>query len=233
MDERSGLMVGVVSLAVNLIALIVIAYVYAKPAINRWATIRTLAAGENMRIHDLLTPEQRLRSLSARQRLRFAWRSWVFVNIQRCMTRADRVRKMALSEAVKALMRHTGCGWHTLGEVPATRALTERERLIVHETVGQVRWLRTGNDARATLRSHRGVRCSGGCGTKFGKRRNDHNFSGGPDIDRWLHGWRCPDRGACRGDNTADVGHLCGMCSHERTEPVADCLTSPMGEVLA
>ena len=44
MGERTGLMVGVVSLVVNLIALIVIAYVYAKPAINRWATIRTLAA---------------------------------------------------------------------------------------------------------------------------------------------------------------------------------------------
>ena len=62
-------------------------------------------------------------------------------------------------------------------------------------------------DRRA--RMHKRVLCAGGCGTRFGKRRRDHDFLGGEGIHG---GWLCPTT-PCKGQSTGD--HHCGMCLEE------------------
>lgn len=78
---------------------------------------------------------------------------------------------------------------------------------------------------RLQYRRHRGVRCSGGCGTKYGKRRKDHDFSGGGGIDL-SGGWFCHslEKNALdeRCDPKATGDHYCGMCTKERAARQAD-----------
>ncbi len=59
-------------------------------------------------------------------------------------------------------------------------------------------------------RIHRNVMCAGGCGTRYGKRRKDHNFSGGSGIEG---GWLCPTNISCLDEPIGD--HYCGMCTHQ------------------
>ena len=75
--------------------------------------------------------------------------------------------------------------------------------------------------SRDLMRRHKGVRCAGGCGTKYGKKRKDHDFSGGGGV-KDSGGWRCEwigkhgTRGSCIPKATGD--HYCGMCSEERRD---------------
>ena len=74
---------------------------------------------------------------------------------------------------------------------------------------------------RDLMRRHRGVRCAAGCGTKYGKKRKDHDFAGGGGV-RDSGGWYCERIGAygmtgsCIPKATGD--HYCGMCGKERRE---------------
>lgn len=74
---------------------------------------------------------------------------------------------------------------------------------------------------RDLMRSHRGVRCAGGCGTKYGKKRKDHDFAGGGGVKN-SGGWPCgcinsiSGEGSCIPEATGD--HYCGMCRKERRE---------------
>ena len=74
---------------------------------------------------------------------------------------------------------------------------------------------------RNLMRRHKGVRCAGGCGTKYGKKRKDHDFAGGGGVNGsggWFCAWAsaCGTRGSCIPEATGD--HYCGMCSHERRD---------------
>ena len=72
---------------------------------------------------------------------------------------------------------------------------------------------------RDLMRRHKGVRCASGCGTKYGKNRKDHDFSGGGGV-KDSGGWRCEwigaygTGGSCIPSATGD--HYCGMCSQDR-----------------
>ena len=71
---------------------------------------------------------------------------------------------------------------------------------------------------RDLMRRHKGVRCAGGCGTKYGKKRKDHDFAGGggvKDSGGWYCEWINANRasGSCIPKATGD--HYCGMCSQE------------------
>ena len=74
---------------------------------------------------------------------------------------------------------------------------------------------------RDLMRKHKGVRCAGGCGTKYGKKRRDHDFVGGGGV-KDSGGWHCESnnayrtRGSCIPKSTGD--HYCGMCSQERRD---------------
>ena len=74
---------------------------------------------------------------------------------------------------------------------------------------------------RDLMRRHKGVRCAGGCGTKYGKKRKDHNFVGGGGV-KDSGGWFCEwmkeggATGSCLPKATGD--HYCGMCSQERSD---------------
>ena len=74
---------------------------------------------------------------------------------------------------------------------------------------------------RRLKRVHRGVRCAEGCGTKYGKRRADHNIiSSGDGIEG---GWFCPTRdGSCLDLQKATGDHRCGMCLNPATRPLED-----------
>ena len=72
---------------------------------------------------------------------------------------------------------------------------------------------------RDMMRRHRGVRCAGGCGTKYGKKRKDHDFAGGGGV-KGSGGWHCEwispceMTGSCIPKATGD--HYCGMCRRDR-----------------
>ena len=71
---------------------------------------------------------------------------------------------------------------------------------------------------RDLMRRHKGVLCAGGCGTKYGKKRKDHDFSGGGGV-KDSGGWYCERISANRASGScipkATGDHYCGMCSQE------------------
>ncbi len=81
---------------------------------------------------------------------------------------------------------------------------------LVVEAVSLSRDRRELRRIRRLKRVHRGVRCAGGCGTKYGERRSDHKFSGGGGNER---GWFCPTSAdSCVDRQKATGDHFCGMC---------------------
>jgi len=199
---------------ISALALLVVAYVYAKPAVNHWAIRGYLVARATPNLLDLQTPEQR-RCLPIQQRLRYWLRRARFRWYQRCAKRVDRVRAHLMHNALQPLLADT-FGTVTTTDPPAHIKLTERERLIVHEAAGTIQHKTQRARERRLQRIHRGVRCAGGCGVRYGKRRSDHNFSGGGP----LNGWTCPDLGVCDDEPTGD--HHCGMCALEGSAGSAD-----------
>lgn len=71
------------------------------------------------------------------------------------------------------------------------------------------------------MRRHRGVRCAGGCKTRYGKKNKADNAIGGGGIAN-DGGWFCPSvsadglSGSCIQKATGD--HYCGKCFRERRE---------------
>ena len=63
------------------------------------------------------------------------------------------------------------------------------------------------------MRRHRGLRCSGGCNTKYGNKRRDHDFVTADGVRR-SGGWLCETLEACSEEVTGD--HFCGMCLREQ-----------------
>lgn len=95
----------------------------------------------------------------------------------------------------------------------------ERETVLQVSAVSKARTERSFQ--RQLMRTHRGIQCAAGCGTRFGKRRSDHNILRGGILDGEgiEGGWHCPSDELCREHPTGD--HYCGMCTEERRSAAA------------
>lgn len=184
----------------GLLSLVILAYVFTKPRVNQWAAVKLLRSFHEMTFDDLLTREQ-LQTLPLRRRVCQAWRRWIMIPlVHRLMTRHDRVRKMDLIGELTRVREHMtsahapppGCDRLTAEAVYLAMRRSEKRKM------------------RELKRDHRGVRCAGGCGTRYGKRRRDHSISGGAGIES---GWLCP-ASPCIQDPSAP--HYCGMCWWEK-----------------
>ena len=168
-----------------------------KPPINRWAIIRYLRCYYDF-LNDIYITPREVQELSLARRLRLVKRA------------ATRRVSLVLMGRVNVLRRDT--------LIP--QLIRERKRPqhlpvadgcdpLVAEALFLSRDFAEDRNERERARVHRGVRCAGGCGTRFGKRRQDHDFLGGEGIHG---GWICPTT-PCHGRRTGD--HYCGMCREE------------------
>ena len=92
---------GDVAAIATVVALLILAYVHAKPAINRWATIRFLRIYSELHWDDLLTREQARELFWPRRLRRWRWNR-SFRLVQRLMTRAHRIAQLELLEQLSA-----------------------------------------------------------------------------------------------------------------------------------
>ena len=86
-----------VAAVATVVALLILAYVQAKPAINRWATVKFLRIHSELHWDDLLTREQ-AKELPWPRRLRRWKRNRMFHLVQHLMTRAHRITQHDLIE---------------------------------------------------------------------------------------------------------------------------------------
>ena len=181
----------------TVITLMILVYVQAKPTLKKWATIRYLRCHYEFTVDLCLTPEE-ARRLPAMERLRRARRGTLRFVAFVLMPRVDHVRLDAL---LFQLYRESRRPHH----LPAADGCDP----LVAEALFVSRQFREDRQDRRRARVHRNVRCAGECGTRFGKRRRDHDFFGGEGI---YGGWLCPAE-SCKGQASGD--HYCGMCLNE------------------
>ena len=192
---------GAIGSAATTVALLILVYTQAKPAMNRWATVKYLRSYYELTFEDLITPEQ-ARALPWARRLRRAWRDkFVIPFVARVMTRQHRIHLLYLIGQLKQADGQMAESW-----VASPQAGVDP---LVVEAVSLSRDRHERRRIRRLMRVHRGVRCARGCGTKYGKRRSDHNFSGGGGIEG---GWFCPSADSCVDRQKATGDHSCGMC---------------------
>lgn len=189
---------GDVAAVETIVARPIVVCVAAKRAINRWATVKYLRIQCEIDWNDLLTPEQ-ARHLAWRTRLRRWRRTCIFRLVQRLMTRAHRIARYDL---FNQLMAELDRSEHL--PVPPGRdpPVVKAAAIAKHE--------RDRRQVRQRARIHRKVMCASGCGTRYGKRRHDHNFFGGSGIEG---GWLCPTNLSCIREPAGE--HYCGMCDLE------------------
>lgn len=195
------------------VSLLLLLYLQAKPRVNRWALVQFLHATYDMEVQDLLTNEQ-AGSLPLKRRLRRWRRGRGFVLYQRFMTMGQRVKARQFQDAFEAARSDMFKTWAP-DEVDFPEHLTEGERGIVLEAAAVSRMREERHQHKQRMRAHKGVFCAGGCGTRFGRRRSDHNFSGGGGIEG---GWHCESSRSCRGKPSGN--HYCGMCTLEQRTAV-------------
>ena len=165
--------------------LLILTYEKAKPAINRWATIRFL------RVHSLVDPEDIFASERA---LSF---------FELLMTREQRNRQLTMIHQL-----------HQVKNLADKNLRTAKCDPLIVRAVVSSRRRRMNRENRRRKRIHKGLLCDGGCGTRFGKRRHDHNFYEGVGIKG---GWFCPSHDSCQKRPTGE--HYCGMCHSEVRAP--------------
>ena len=104
----------------------------------------------------------------------------MFHLVQHLMTRAHRITQHDLIEQLGTALDRS-----ELMPVPpdCDPLVVEAAAIAKHE--------HEKRKARHRARIHRNVVCAGGCGTRYGKRRKDHNFSGGSGISGRDHARRC------------------------------------------
>ncbi len=186
---------GAIGNAATVCSLLILVYVHTKPAANRWATVKFLRTLSELRVENLLTREQ-ARSLQWPRRLHRARRQFVFRLVQRLMTRAHRIAQDELLKQMNAACERSEflpapADCHPLAIEAAALSRHRRERQETHRRA----------------RVHKNVLCAGGCGTRYGKRRHDHSFTGGGVVEG---GWFCPTNVSCVREPTGE--HYCGMC---------------------
>ena len=142
-------------------ALLIPAYVHAKPAINRWATVKFLWIYSELQWDDLLTREQ-ARQLPWQKRLRRWRRIRMYRLVQHLMTRAHRIAHLNLLEQLSAARGRSEFLPPPSGCDP-----------LVIEAAAIVKHDRDRRQARHRARVHRKIVCAAGCGTRSGKRRHN------------------------------------------------------------
>ena len=193
----------------TVVTLMILVYVQAKPAINRWATIRYLRCRYEFYDDIFVTPRE-FRGLSRAKRLRRIKRETLRFAAFALIRRADLLR---LQNMIPQLINESRRPRH----LPVTDGC---DPLVAEALFLSKHYLEDRKDRRRA-RVHRRVRCAGGCGTRFGKQRRDHDFFGGEGI---YGGWHCPST-PCQRRATGD--HYCGMCLEEsrqasETPPLSD-----------
>ena len=184
----------------TVVTLMILVYVQAKPAINRWATIRYLRCYYEFLDDIYITPKESLHS-SWPERLRRIKRGALRYGALALMRRVDHLRRdILLPQLIKERQR------------PQHLPVTDRCDPLVAEALFVSKHYLEDRKDRRRARVHRRVRCAGGCGTHFRKRRQDHYFFGGEGIHG---GWLCPMT-PCQGLVTGD--HYCGMCFKDRRQ---------------
>lgn len=196
------------------VSLLFLLYLQAKPLVNRWALRGFLHIAHAPTGDDLLTDEQ-ARSLSWRRRLTRRRRALAYRAFQRLMTKVQQINSYRLIESFEAAKEQLMELWAS-DDLQLPHQLPERERDIILEAAGFSKLKDERVRRRRMTRAHKGVRCAAGCGTRFGKRRSDHNFSGGGGIEG---GWHCASPRSCLDKPTGD--HYCGMCTVERRQEAA------------
>ena len=186
-----------VGVTAAVVTLMILVYAQTKPAVNKWATIRYLRCRYEFDLDIFLTPGE-ARGLSLMERLRRALRTALRFIAWALIPRAGRTR---LDTLLSQLYRESRRPRH----LPPTDGCDPS----VAEALFVSKDLREYRQDRARIRVHKKVRCAGGCDTRFGKRRRDHDFWGGEGI---YGGWLCPTT-PCRDQPTGD--HYCGMCLNE------------------
>ena len=97
-------------------------------------------------------------------------------------------------------------------ELEFSEHLAEDERRIVLEAAAVSRAREEQHQIKRLKRIHKGLCCAGGCGTRYGERRSDHNLSGFGGVEG---GWLCESNESCHDKPTGE--HYCGMCTMERS----------------
>ena len=184
----------------TVVTLMILVYVQAKPAVNRWATIRYLRCWYEFRDDILVTPRE-VRRFSWARRLRRAQRRALRVSSFMLMRRVDCIRSHTLVDQLVQESRR-----------PEHLPVMDGCDPSVAEALSMSRHYLEDKKERRRARSQNKVRCAGGCGTRFGKPRHDHDFFGGEGLHG---GWLCPTT-PCKGQATGD--HYCGMCLEERRQ---------------
>ena len=193
----------------TVVTLMILVYVQAKPAINRWATIKYLRCYYEFLDDIYITPKESLHS-SWPERLRRIKRGALRYSALALMRRVDHLRRdILLPQLIKERQR------------PQHLPVTDGCDPLVAEALFVSKDHLEDRKERRRARVHRRVRCAGGCGTRFGKQRRDHDFMGGDGI---YGGWHCPST-PCQRRATGD--HYCGMClkasrQASETPPLAD-----------
>ena len=181
----------------TVVTLTILVYVQAKPAVNRWAAIRYLRCVYEFPEDILVTPKEALHMSWAR-RLRRATRGALRGFALALMRQVDHIR---LDTLMRQLFQES--------RRPDHLPFMEGCDPLVAEALFVSRFHLEDRKEQRRKRTHRKVRCAGGCGTRFGKRRRDHDFFGGEGIHG---GWLCPTE-LCQKQATGD--HYCGMCLEE------------------
>ena len=181
----------------TVVTLMILVYVQTKPAINKWATIRYLRCHYEFDLDIFLTPGE-ARGLPLVERLRRSLRAILRFIAWALMPRADHIR---LDTLLPQLYKES----RRLRHLPPTDGCDPS----VAEALFMSKNLKEYRQDRARDRVHKNVRCAGDCGTRFGKRRQDHDFWGGEGT---YGGWLCPTT-HCRDQPTGD--HYCGMCLND------------------
>ena len=166
------------------LALFILIYVTAKPAINRWAMIRFLG------VHSQVDPDD---SFSSERAFRL---------VQLLMTREQRNSHLTMIHQL-----------HQVRNLADKNLMTAKCDPVIVEAILSSKRRRKSREDRPRGRVHKGLKCSAGCGTRFGKRRSDQDFYGGSGIEG---GWFCPSSVSCEREPTGD--HYCGMCLSEMRE---------------
>ena len=150
----------------TVVTLMILVYVQAKPAVNKWATIRYLRCFYEFHDDIFITPRESQRS------------SWA--------KRLRRAKRGTLRFAAFALMSRIG---HLRLDILTGQLIRESRRpeyllvtdgcdpLVAEALFVSKHYLEDRKDRRRA-RIHRRVHCAGACGTRFGKRRRDHYFFG-------------------------------------------------------
>ena len=80
----------------------------------------------------------------------------------------------------------------------------------IMEIAGYYQYKKRRKQEKEVLRQHRGIRCSGDCGTKYGKRHKKQGFLGDGVKNT---GWQICEE-ACTPESKTE--HYCGMCERKR-----------------